>query len=312
MKRTICVLLAALLACLPAAAMAEAATRIDQAVIDAFTDTWVSQNGDTYAAEIWYEDDGFVCRGTRFIDVDDGYSWEFESCDYDAAANALVCEGGVLVHEVFSEAEDRIVSEEVATGFGATLTMDENHHIHWTGSGDAIPDQVFASLDEVGEANYWDDADEDEDDDDADDDLDDPFVGEWVCERASIFIDEDDGAYNVHITWGSSAFEEVVWDYNCTLDSATGMLTGMGKKSDETYDENGEFISSREEYDNGIVNFTIDGDTLIWADAVEDAGQGMRFERNEPEGDAEDDFFDDEETDDDDVDDEDVDDEDDD
>lgn len=285
MKRFVCAMLAALLACLPAAAMAEAP--VDRAVIDRFTDTWVCETAEGYATEIWYENGAFQCRGTRFITVDEGLSFDFKRCYYDAKADALICEDGTLYHEKFSEAEGRIVPEVTASGFGATLTVDENRRLHWTGSGDAIPDQVFASLEEVGEASWYDEHGDEDDEDGGDDgdDAGDRFVGDWMCERATIYIDEDDNVYNVRVTWGASAFEEVIWAYTCTLDSATGALNGVGKKSTETYSDNGDLISSEIEYTDGSATFTIDGDALLWADAKEDAAQGMRFERMEPEGD---------------------------
>ena len=284
MKKRFCAMLAALLACLAVAALAEAA--VDKSVIDSFTDTWVCDNKGGYAAEIWYEDGAFRCSGTRFIDVNDGYSFEFERCAYDAGAKALVCEGGVLRHETYSEAEGRITAEVVASGFGATLTVDEQRHLHWTGSGDAIPDQVFASLDEVGEESWYDTHDEDGDDDDnAGNGPGDAFVGDWMCDRASIYIDEDDGVYNVRVTWGASAFERAVWDYACTLDPATGALTGKGRESVETYSEGGALTATEVLYTDGAATFTLDGDHLLWNDAKEDVAQGMRFERVEPEGD---------------------------
>lgn len=287
MKKTICMLLAALLACLPMAAMAEAT--VDQSVIDSFTDTWVGAGNDGYAAEIWYEDGAFYCRGTRFISVDEGYSFEFKRCAYDAAAKALVCEDGVLTHEVRPEGEERLKSEEVATGFGATLTVDEKRHLHWTGSGDALPDLEYASLDEVGEESWYDTHDdgESEDEDALANASGDPFVGDWTCERASIFIDEDDRVYTVHITWGASAFERAVWDYTCVPDPATGALTGVGRQNTETYNDNGELISTETVYTDGAAIFTIDGDALLWNDAKENVAEGMRFERVEPEGDGE-------------------------
>ena len=288
MIKYVCGLLAALLACLPMAALAEAP--VDKGVIDAFTDTWVCEGPEGYAAEIWYEDGAFHCMGTRFIAADEGYSFEFERCDYDAQAGALVCSGGVLYHESYSEAQGRIISEEVASGFDATLTVDENHRLHWTGSGDAIPDQRFAPLDEVGEAAWYDDGNGDDDGDDTgEDDAGDAFVGDWMCERASIYIDEDDGVYTVRVTWGSSAFEEVFWDYSCTLDTQ-GALTGVGKKSTETYDDEGNVVARNVEYTDGAATFVLDGDFLLWNDAKEDAAQGMRFERVEPEGDSDEDF----------------------
>lgn len=288
MNKMICAMLAALLACLPIAATAEAA--VDKSVIDSFTDTWVCEGKEGYAAEIWYEDGTFRCSGTRFISVNEGYSFEFERCTYDAQAKALICEGGVLRHEAYNEAEGRITAEEVTSGFGATLTVDENHRLHWTGSADAIPDQLFASLDEVGEESWYDVHDDEPGDVGDDDDFEanevpDPFVGDWTCERASIYIDEDDGVYTVRITWGASAFERVVWDYSCTLDSVTGALSGVGRKSVETYDDGGNLVATEVEYTDGSASFTIDGDRLLWNDAKEDAAQGMRFERIEPEGD---------------------------
>lgn len=287
MMKYVCGLLAALLACLPLAALAEAP--IDKGVIDAFSDTWVNEGHEGYAAEIWYEDGAFHCRGTRFITADEGYSFEFERCAYDAQANALICSGGALYHESYSEAQGRIVAEETASGFEATLTVDENRRLHWTGSGDAIPDQRFAPLDEVGEAAWFDDDNGDDGGDDGDAPAGDAFVGDWMCERASIYIDEDDGVYNVRVTWGSSAFEEVFWDYTCALDTQ-GALTGVGKKSTETYDDEGNVVARDVEYTDGAATFVLDGDFLLWNDAKEDAAQGMRFERVEPEGDSDEDF----------------------
>jgi len=283
MKRFACAVLAALLACLSATALAEAA--VDQSVIDSFTDTWVGEGPEGYAAEIWYEDGVFRCSGTRFISANEDYSFEFERCAYDAEAQALVCEGGVLRHEVRPEGQEKLTSEEVASGFGATLTVDENRHLHWTGSGDALPDLEYASLDEVGEEAWYSDNSADDGDDEDGEAAGDPFVGDWMCDRATIYIDEDDGVYNVHVTWGASAFERAVWDYTCTLDAAANALTGKGKQSTETYNDNGELISTEAVYTDGSATFTIDGDALLWADAKEDVAQGMRFTRVEPEGD---------------------------
>lgn len=284
MKKFVCMMLAALLACLSVVALAE----VDQSVIESFTDTWVGEGDGNYAAEIWYEDGAFHCTGTRHISVDEGYSFEFERCAYDAGAGALVFEGGVLRHELRGD-DGKIASEDVATGFGATLTMDEKHHLHWTGSGDALPDLVYATLDEVGEEAWYDNHDDGEEDDDetAANSAGDAFVGDWMCDRASIYIDEDDNVYNVHITWGSSAFERAVWDYTCVLDPATGALTGVGKESTETYNDSGELTATDVVYTDGAAIFAIDGDALLWNDAKENVAEGMRFERVEPEGDAE-------------------------
>ena len=107
-----------------------------------------------------------------------------------------------------------------------------------------------------------------------------PYVGEWLCENAAIYIDEEDGVFDVFIMWDTSDTEQDIWEYTCTLDAETGVLTGEGKKSHETIDYEGEDISSVEIYTDGSVTFTLEDSVLIWDDAKEHVAQGMRFERS--------------------------------
>ena len=108
-----------------------------------------------------------------------------------------------------------------------------------------------------------------------------PFVGEWLCEQASIYIDEQDGTFDVFIMWDVSDTEEDIWEYTCTLDAETGVLTGEGKKSHEVIDGEGEVVSSEEVYTDGTATFALEDGALIWDDAKEAVAQGMRFERGE-------------------------------
>jgi hypothetical protein len=108
-----------------------------------------------------------------------------------------------------------------------------------------------------------------------------PFVGEWLCEKASIYIDEQDGTFDVFIMWDVSDTEEDIWEYSCKLDAETGVLTGEGKKSHEVIDGEGEVVSSEEVYTDGSATFALEDGTLIWDDAKEAVAQGMRFERGE-------------------------------
>ena len=108
-----------------------------------------------------------------------------------------------------------------------------------------------------------------------------PFVGEWLCDNASIYIDEGDGAFDIYIMWDISETETDIWEYKCTLDPQTGALTGEGKKSHEVIDEEGEIVSNEEIYTDGSATFALEDDALIWTDAKEDIAQGMRFERGE-------------------------------
>ena len=108
-----------------------------------------------------------------------------------------------------------------------------------------------------------------------------PFVGEWLCEKASIYIDEQDGTFDVFIMWDVSDTEEDIWEYTCTLDAETGVLTGEGKKSHEVIDGEGEVVSSEEVYTDGSATFALEDGALIWDDTKEAVAQGMRFERGE-------------------------------
>jgi hypothetical protein len=108
-----------------------------------------------------------------------------------------------------------------------------------------------------------------------------PFVGEWLCEKASIYIDEQDGTFDVFIMWDVSDTEEDIWEYSCKLDAETGVLTGEGKKSHEVIDGEGEVVSSEEVYTDGTATFALEDGALIWDDAKEAVAQGMRFERGE-------------------------------
>ena len=107
-----------------------------------------------------------------------------------------------------------------------------------------------------------------------------PFFGEWLCENAAIFIDEEDGVFDVFIMWDTSDTEQDIWEYTCTLDAVTGALTGEGKKSHETIGYEGEDVSSVDIYADGSATFTLEDNVLIWDDAKEHVAQGMRFERS--------------------------------
>lgn len=260
MKKLLCTLLALALACIAPLCLAEPA----EDVIDAFTDTWV--NGD-YAAEIWYEDGAFHCRGTRFITVDDGYSWEFGSVTYDAGAGCLVCADGVMLHETRNAGTDALDAEETASGFGATLTVADGNALQWAGSGDAIPDMTFARLSDAEAAEYLEAAQ--------------AFVGLWGCGRATLTIEpdaEDPYRFAAEITWGSSAAEASRWTYDLTYDDLEKAMTGTGSRADEVWGEDGELAESNTVYTDGAVAFTIDDAGLLhWADAEQNAGADMDF-----------------------------------
>ena len=135
--------------------------------------------------------------------------------------------------------------------------------------------------DEPIDIEYEDDGTEDTEEEDMVEKEANPFVGEWLCDNASIYIDEEDGVFDVFIMWDTSDTEQDIWEYTCTLDAETGVLTGEGKKSHEVIDGEGEVVSSEEVYTDGTATFALEDGTLIWDDAKEAVAQGMRFERGE-------------------------------
>ncbi len=108
------------------------------------------------------------------------------------------------------------------------------------------------------------------------------YSGNWVCDRATMEIDWEQVGYKVLIEWGSSAWEQSRWEYSCYYDENSRTMTSLpfGLRTDFVYDEAGEVVSATEVYDDGEATFSLDGEGyVLWADAKENAGEGLRFER---------------------------------
>lgn len=266
MKKWICVLTAAILACLPlTASLAEDAAK----AAETFTHIWADVADETDALEIEFEDGEWQIFHTRFAGGEI-YSVSFENCFYDEEGKALICEGGTLERIIITEPEnwdfdpdevaDENESELIADQFGAVLTVDADGLLHWTGSGDVVGDHVYVNWDE------------------RDDGL---FVGEWQCSGTAIEIRLHQNEYEVIVYRNVSRGEKLRCFYTCTLDE-TGTLTGTGRKIVENAAEDGE-MSVTETVDGCEAAFALDGDTLIWNDIRENAGGEMAFTREVPE-----------------------------
>lgn len=108
------------------------------------------------------------------------------------------------------------------------------------------------------------------------------FLGTWVCGRATIVITDEHPGYRVEITWGGSAAEVAEWTYYCpyALTDNSLMSEPTGVKAELTYSEDGEVAQNNTIYEDGQAAFTIDeAGKLSWADAKENAGEDMLFER---------------------------------
>ena len=270
MKKLICALMAALLCCLTVFALAEAP-------IGDFDHFWIALPDGNEAVEIRFDGEGWRVTAARYAD-EEYFTVAFDRCFYDENQNALICEGGVLARGALAAGEEETVEvepypagaaalksakrkeqapEAVASGFGAALTVDEDGLLHWTGSGDAWADQVYANGD------YEDDG---------------LFVGEWECGDAWISVSLRGGVYDVFVSLNVNHYETHIWQYACALDE-NGRLTGTGGKVVEIYDEAAEEFVETVIYTDGGVTFALDGDALLWNDAMENAGEGMAFTR---------------------------------
>ena len=251
MKKRICIFLAVVLLCVFCAAMAE--EPVDSA--DSFSGDWAAETNQELELAIWNEEGKFDLVVLWFDSEKNLYDVEFESCVYDAEKDALICEGGLLLCESDKDAEE---GEVIASGFGAVLTVDEKGLLQWTGSGDAFADQAFIPWNEE------------------DDGL---FTGKWENgDDAWISVELHNGVYEVFVEKDKTDKTATYWEYRCKLNE-NGALAGNGRKTDVVFDENGDDADITERFNSGAVTFTLEGEKLLWNDAVENAGAGLRFER---------------------------------
>lgn len=257
MKNLLCMLMA-LLMMFTAFALAEAPAA---EAIDRFSDTWVDAGA---AMEIWYdaEDAAFHCTAVLGDGGDVSDAFEYANCRYDAANDTLICEGGTRTHE---EPGETTVTEGLTA---EVYFADATERLIWNDSEGLAKDFLLQRLEDAEAVEYAEAL---------------GFAGRWGCERATIDIAvQDDGTFKVFIAWGSSAAESVEWTYACVYDGDRKCLYSYmpGSKVIVTYAEGGDVESAVTEYDDGEATFTIDEDgMLIWNDAKENAGEGMRFER---------------------------------
>ena len=150
----------------------------------------------------------------------------------------------------------------ITSEFGATLTVDENGVLLWSGSGDALADRTFVNGDEEDDG---------------------VFTGDWEFgDEAGMIIGKHGNQYSVSIVASTDNITLNEWEYVCTMD-ANGALTGTGVKTVTVFGGNDEVVSEKEVYADGAAIFTADSGAILWNDAKEDAGKSMRFERVEDE-----------------------------
>ena len=259
-RRTLCMLIILLLAAAPV--MAEGAST--QEIADRFSDVWVD---DGIAVEIWYDDD-FHCSAVLGDGGDESTTWHYGTCRYDPERDSLICADGVRAIEVYDEAAQALDTHTEAEGLTAEFHfMDGADALQWQDSEGMAGDFVLKRLSDAEQEDWLESQ---------------AYAGVWVCDRASIeIIDHKNGTFGATVTWGSSAFEQAEWRYECVYNGEKRQLVNYegGVKAIVTYGEGGETVNTQTQYEDGEATFAIDDDgMLIWTDLRENAGEGMRFE----------------------------------
>lgn len=112
----------------------------------------------------------------------------------------------------------------------------------------------------------------------------DEFIGTWGCERATLKIDQIYGTeFHAVISWSSSAYAHVEWDYPLTYQNGRLVCSGNATKTYVEYSAPDIEPDKTVEYTNGSAEFTMQGAGIVWNDITEHSGDGMVFGNTLPE-----------------------------
>ncbi len=111
------------------------------------------------------------------------------------------------------------------------------------------------------------------------------FIGLYRCDRASIQV-EASGSRDAKltVTWGSSAFENSLWEMSGPFDEAScSVAYDNCVRTNRVFNENGEIEEETVVYKNGrgFVYFDYEDNSLTWEDDEEQMGEGMFFTAGE-------------------------------
>ena len=96
------------------------------------------------------------------------------------------------------------------------------------------------------------------------------LAGSWqdeISQRASMDVTKnDDGSYDIVVSWGGGATETAIWQIHGTYDEASGMLSYEdGVYTVHTWDESGAESVTEDETTKGV--FMKEGEKLRWQDS---------------------------------------------
>ena len=208
----------------------------------------------------------FYCVVSRTVNDDVTEVWEYDGCAYDDIGKGMSCEQ-IGKKTVYTVDGDEVKQEVVFEDGAALFTLNENGQMEFSQFTDE-PVMVFTRVDEsdifAPEMAY---------------------EGTWVSDRISLVIESLDDVIYADVYWAGSAFDTAHWEYVVTYDEVADELNcpETGVKTILTYDENGDVVSSQQEFSDGAASFRLTEDgTLIWTDYKQTPGENQyEFERAE-------------------------------
>lgn len=256
MKKLLIMILALILMIVPMAFAEEEDAKPMPEEAAGYEGSWIC---DRIKMDIFWEEEGFRVSIEWPSSASESTTYEY-NCRFNAADNSLIPEEKATVTENVYDENGEIKSfHEVDDQGESTFRMAENGQLLW--------EKETNGEKEIKQFDQYD-----------------PYSGTWVCGRATMKVDLEDGGYKIFITWANSASEVTEWAYSCYQDFVNNKLVAdsFGTRTELVYGENGEETSSKVVYEDGEAAFFMDDEGyLIWQDAKEDAGKDLRFERTE-------------------------------
>ncbi|MBQ8073562.1 MAG: hypothetical protein IJ231_07340 [Clostridia bacterium] len=214
---------------------------------------WVSEDGGTLI-EIGVRLDGVEMVIYRTPGQKEFTSWEY-LLTYDDATGALHSDNGMKSTNTVQE-DGGLGSSSVYEyeGGQADFSINEEGRLVWKDlKEDAGAGQTFIPIG--------------------------GFLGDYVCDRASISFRWNEGHYAVDINWADSAMVNNIWQYVGEYDPAARTVTAKGLYQKLTYKEDGT-VDTDADFEEREVSavFSFDEDfNLIWT-SPDGEGDGMVFE----------------------------------
>ena len=255
MKRIIAVLTALAMLLTLTAALAEEETapayEDEHPGVLAYSSVWVSEDMSTWA-EIGCLYDGMEALLVRMTGEDTFTSWEYLPL-FDDETGSLKADNGMKADNT-AEGEMITDSEYAYEDGVATFSLDEQGHLIWADE----KEDAGAGLEFIKIGN---------------------FVGDYVCDRASISIRWTGERYAVDVEWGDSAEVTYNWVMGGDYSAADDTLPVQGLCQKLTFLENGEIdpeADTEEKEVSAVFSFNDDG-FLIWT-SPDGQADGMLFE----------------------------------